>query len=162
MGEDLNAEVGQDNEGLEYVMGRHGLVEGTENGQLLVDFCASHGVVIGGTIFPQKDCHKLTWVSPDHKTENQIDHVAIGRKWRRLLQDVRNKRGVVIGSDYHLIVAKFKMKIHAYKRRTEQLSEWYDVSKLKDDSTVRESYKIELKNRFQVQTDTKNVENETI
>ena len=45
-----------------------------------MDFWASHDLVIGGKIFPHKDCHKVTWVSPDHKTENQIDHVAIGRK----------------------------------------------------------------------------------
>jgi len=130
MGGDLNAMVGQNNESPEHVMGRHGLGERTENGQLLVYFCASHDVVTGGTIFPHKDCHKVTWVSPDHKTENQIDHVAIGRKWRRSLQDERNKRGAVIGSDNHL-VAKFKMKIQAYERRAEQLSKWYDVSKLR-------------------------------
>ena len=120
MGGDLNAKVGQDNECLEHVMGRHGLGERNENGQLLVDFFASHDLVISGTIFPHKNCHKVTWVSPDHKTENQIDHVAIGRKWRRSLHDVRNKRGADIGSDHHLVVAKFKMKIQACKR-TEQL-----------------------------------------
>ena len=57
-----------------------------------MDFCARHDLVIGGTIFPHKDydlviggtifphkdCHKVMWVSPDHKTENQIDHVATG------------------------------------------------------------------------------------
>ena len=79
---DLNAKVGHDNEGLEHVMGRHGLGERDENGQLFVDFCTSHDLVIGGTIFPHKDCHKVTWVSPVHKTENQTDHVAIGQKWR--------------------------------------------------------------------------------
>ena len=114
VGGDLNAKMGQKNEGLELVMGRHGLGERNENGQLLVDFCTSHDLVIGGTIFPPKDCHKVTWVSPDHKTENQTDHVAIRRKWRRSLQDERNKRGADIGSDHHL-VAKFKMKIQAYK-----------------------------------------------
>jgi exonuclease III len=66
-GGDLNAKVGQDNEGLEHVMDRHGLGERNENGQLFVDFCASHDLVIGGKIFPHKDCHKVTWVSPDHR-----------------------------------------------------------------------------------------------
>ena len=36
-------------------MGRHGLGERNENGQLLVDFCARHDLVIGGTIFLQKE-----------------------------------------------------------------------------------------------------------
>jgi hypothetical protein len=33
---------------------------------------------------------------------------------------------------------------------------------LRDDANVRESFKIELKNRFQALTDMENVENETI
>jgi hypothetical protein len=127
-----------------------------------VDFCASHDLVIGGTIFLHRDCHKVTWVSPEHKTKNQIDHVAIRRKWRRSLQDVRNKRGADIGSDHHLIVAKFKMKIQAYNRRTGKLRKRYDIGKLKDDENVRESFKIELKNRFQALTDMEDVENETV
>ena len=59
----LNAKVGQDNKGLELVMGRHGLGERNENGQLFVDFCASHDLVIGGTIFPHKYCHKVTCIT---------------------------------------------------------------------------------------------------
>jgi len=43
----LNAKVGQENEGLEHIMGRHGLGERNENGQLLVDFCARHDLVTG-------------------------------------------------------------------------------------------------------------------
>ena len=121
LGGDLNAEVSQDNVELEHIMGRHGLGERNENGQLFVDFCASPDLVIGGTIFPHKDCHKVTRVSPDHKTQNQIDPVAVGRQWRRSLLDVRNKRGENIGSDHHLVVAKFRMKIQAYKQRARQL-----------------------------------------
>jgi exonuclease III len=70
LGEDLNSKVGQENEGLEHIMGRHGLGERNENGQLFVDLCARHDLVIRGTIFPHKDCHKVTWVSTDHKTGN--------------------------------------------------------------------------------------------
>ena len=97
------------------------LGERDENGQLFADFCASHDLVIGGTIFPHKDCHKVTWVSPDHKTENLTNHVAIGRKWKSSLLDVRNKSGADIGSDHHLVMAKFKMKIQAYLQRTREL-----------------------------------------
>ena len=34
-------------------------------------------VVQRGAIFPQKDIYKLTWRSPDGRTENQIDHVLV-------------------------------------------------------------------------------------
>jgi hypothetical protein len=34
---------------------------------------------------------------------------------------VRNKRGADIGSDHHLVVEKFKMKIQAHNQRAKQL-----------------------------------------
>jgi hypothetical protein len=30
-------------------------------------------MVIGGMLFPHKNCQKVTWKSPDYNTENQID-----------------------------------------------------------------------------------------
>lgn len=71
---DLNAKVGCNNLGLEQVMGQHGMGISDNNGELLVDFCADNELIIGGTIFPHKNCHKVSWVSPDFRTENQIDH----------------------------------------------------------------------------------------
>nr|KAG5700724.1 hypothetical protein BaRGS_029089 [Batillaria attramentaria] len=50
-------------------------------------------LVIGGSIFPHKRIHKATWRSPDHVTENQIDHICISRKFRRSWRDVRVMRG---------------------------------------------------------------------
>ena len=52
---DLNAKIGAENEGLEHIMGNHGIGEINETGQRLVDFCAENNLVIGGTIFPTKE-----------------------------------------------------------------------------------------------------------
>ena len=90
---DLNSKVGIDNAGFEEVMGRHGDGEMNENGEKFANLCATNSLVIGGTLFPHKRIHKVTWVSPDHFTENQIDHVCISRKFRRSLLDVRAMRG---------------------------------------------------------------------
>jgi len=82
---DMNAKVGPNNEGLEHVMDRHRIGNMNENGELFSKLCASCDLIIGGTIFPHKTCHKVSWVSPDNIMENQIDHIAISKRFRRCL-----------------------------------------------------------------------------
>jgi hypothetical protein len=94
--------------------------------------CASNDLVIGGTIFAHKNCHKVSWVSSDHRTQNQIDHLAFSRKWRRSLLDVRNKRGADIGSDHHLMMAEVQIKITAAKKKFESPRKRFDVKKVQN------------------------------
>nr|KAG5711975.1 hypothetical protein BaRGS_026416 [Batillaria attramentaria] len=106
---DMNAKDGPDNTDREREMGRHGLGEMNENGEMLPDFCTTNNLVIGGTLFPHQSCHKSTWVSPDHQTENQVDHVMVRQRYRSSLQDVRARHGADIGTDHHFVVTKIKM-----------------------------------------------------
>ena len=76
---DLNAKVGDNNENIEGVMGRHGLGSTNDNGERLASFCAENNLVIGGTLFPHKKIHTATWKSPDQRTFNQIDHICISK-----------------------------------------------------------------------------------
>ena len=62
--------------------------------------------MIGGTLFQHKTIHKLTWRSPDDKTEGQIDCILINGKWKRSLQDVKTRKLVDAGSDYNLLTGK--------------------------------------------------------
>ncbi|VDP30527.1 unnamed protein product [Schistosoma margrebowiei] len=107
----LNAKVGIDNTGYEDIMRQHGLGERNENGERFANLCAFNKLVIGGTIFPNKLIHKATWISPDHTTENQIDHICINKKFRRTMEDVRTRRGADVASDHHLVVANLKLKL---------------------------------------------------
>jgi len=57
---DMNAEIGSNSEGLEHVMGRHGIGNMNENGELFSELCASCDLIIGGRVFPPKHvikCH---------------------------------------------------------------------------------------------------------
>ena len=90
---DFNAKIGMDNKGYEDNMRTHGLGQMNENGERFAGLCALNQLVIGGSIFPHKRIHKATWISPNHVTENQIDHICISRKFRRSWQDVRVMRG---------------------------------------------------------------------
>lgn len=117
---DLNAKVGQDNTLLTHVIGKHGLGDRNDNGERFLDFCNMNHLVIGGTIFRHKTCHKVSWVSPDGVTQNQIDHIAMSRRFRGCLLDVRNKRGADKGvlHDHHLMVATVRLRTAAVKRDT--------------------------------------------
>ena len=47
---DLNAKVGEDNEGYKNIRGSHGVGERNDNGERLLDFCGLNNLVVTGTI----------------------------------------------------------------------------------------------------------------
>ena len=62
---DFNAKIGMDNNGYEEVT--HDVVEEmNESEERFADTCALTNIVIGV---------KITWLSPDYVTDNQIDHI---------------------------------------------------------------------------------------
>ena len=144
---DLNAKVGPDSTDKELIMGRHGVGEQNENGELFSEFCMFNDLVIGGTFFPHKPIHKKTWKSPDRKTENQIDHITIDRKWRRSLHDVRVKRGAGAATDHFLVVSEIQIKFKAYKDQGSRPSHKFNVNCLKENGKVNE-FSVELKNKL--------------
>ncbi|VDO70641.1 unnamed protein product [Schistosoma curassoni] len=108
---DLNTKVGMNDTGYENIMGWHGLGERNENGESFANLCAFNKIVIRSTIFPHKRIHKATWISPDHTTENQIDHIYVSKTFGRAMEDVRTRTGGEIASDHYLVVAKMKLKL---------------------------------------------------
>lgn len=106
---DLIAKVGGCAEHFKEMMGEHGVGERNENGELLLELCGNFELILGGTMFKHKTSHKITWVSLDGQTENQIDHICINLQWKEILLDVRNRRGADIGLYHHLLIAKLKL-----------------------------------------------------
>ena len=145
---DFNAKLGGDNANRETVMGKYGLGSMNENGDIFSDVCVSNELIIGGTIFRHKQCHKVMWRSPNSRTETQIDHVTIVRRWRSTLQDVRAKRRADVGSDHHLVVAQLKLKL-APVRKAKSPRRRYDAGKLKMDD-LRHEFQLKLQNRFEL------------
>ncbi|VDP20023.1 unnamed protein product [Schistosoma margrebowiei] len=149
---DLNAKVGIDITGYEDIMGRHGLGERNENGERFANLCAFNKLVIRGTMFPRKHIHKATWISPDHTTENQIDHICINKKFRRSMEDVRTRRGANIASGHHLVVANLKLKLKKNWITGQTTLQRFNTSFLQDTDRLNE-LKIALNNRFQALQD---------
>ena len=147
---DFNAKVGPDNGGSEKNMGKHGLGTRNENGDKFVELCVENDLIIGGTLFQHKTIHKETWTSPDGRTKNQIDHIAINQRWRTALQDVKAIRGADIDSDHHLVLCKLKLKLKKMKRAPRE--RLFNSQKLKDPAT-QQAFSIELSNRFHLLND---------
>ena len=93
---DLSVKVGADRTTLEHVLGNQGIGIRNDNGERFVDFCNTNHLVIGGTVFQHKPCHKISWVSPNGRDQNQIDHFAITRRVRGSLQYVHHHLMIAI------------------------------------------------------------------
>jgi exonuclease III len=49
-----------------------------DNGVRAVNFATSKNLIVKSTMFPHRNIHKHTWISPDGNTHNQIGHILIG------------------------------------------------------------------------------------
>jgi len=65
------------------------------------------------------------------------------------LCDVRNRRGVDVGSDQHLVIGEIKLKTAATIKLNQSRLRRFDTTKLTDPKIV-ESYKLELRNSFRL------------
>ncbi|XP_021378237.1 craniofacial development protein 2-like [Mizuhopecten yessoensis] len=116
------------------------------NGERLVAFSNMNDLVIGGTLFPHRLIHKLTWCSPNGRDKNQIDHLMISGMWRRSLMDVKVRRGTDVGSDHHLVAASIHLKLRSTGPQPKGHIR-FDVDRLKD-AGVRTEFTLQLRNRF--------------
>lgn len=126
---------------MESIMEQHRTCTKHDNRDLLSEFCREFNLNFGGTTFPHKDIHEVTWSSPDHLTQNQIDHITISWPWRRSLVDVRSQRGADSVSDHHLLIALINIKIS----KTDTSSTFvrgrkFDLNKLKE-ATILENFR---------------------
>ena len=128
---DFNAKIGSHNTGYEDITGTHGLGQMNENGECFGDLCALNQLVIGGSIFPHKHINKNTWRSPDHRTENQIDHICISRRFRRSWRDVRVRRGADVSSDHHLVVTAVRLRLKKFTYANSNTQTRYNVGLLR-------------------------------
>ena len=148
---DFNAKIGNDNTGNEDIMGKHGVGEKNDNGERFIEVCSLNQMVIGGSVFPHKKIHKTTWISPNHCTENQIDHMCINKKFRRSCEDVRVKRGADVPTDHHLVVMKLKLRLKRYDNNRNNRKK-YNVELLKNEN-VKMLFRMKLTNRYQILKD---------
>ena len=132
---DFNTRVGSDNTDRDRI--KHGTSTITDNGSRLCDICEKNDLVIGGTLFQHKTIHKLTWRSPDGRTESRIDHILVNGKWRHSLQDVKTRRLADVGSGHSLLVGKLALKLRKAKTG-EKKKQRFDTAKLQNLQTKQQ------------------------
>lgn len=71
--------MGSDNAAYERTLGKY--IRGTinENSERLVEFCSTNNLVIGVTLFPHREIHKLNWYSL-----NLRDNIRIGQHMEKV------------------------------------------------------------------------------
>ncbi|XP_064093265.1 craniofacial development protein 2-like [Macrobrachium nipponense] len=144
----MNAKVGKEIAAFTGTIGTHSLHENSnDNGIRLATLATEYNLVVGGTLFPHKEKHKGTWLSPDGNITNQIDHMLVKRKFRSALMDVRAYWGVDCDSDHYMVAAKIRIRL-VIKRKNGGQTAKIDTEKLKEEET-RLQYQVEVENRLQ-------------
>jgi len=86
----------------------------------VINFATSKDLVVSSTFFPRKDIFKQTWISPDAKTENQIDHVIINRRNKTCITNVRSYRKADGDSDHYLVITNLVPKLSVSWKKKKQ------------------------------------------
>ena len=116
---DLNAKVGRQQDSNESkCVGKHGLSDRNERGQLLVDFAAERELSIMNTFFQHHPKRLYTWTTPDGQYQNQIDYIITPRRWFSSVLNVKTYPGADCGSDHELLLAKIKIKLKKLEKKT--------------------------------------------
>ena len=106
---DWNAKVGSQK--MPGVTGKFGLGVQNEARQRLTEFCQENALGIVNILFQQHRRRLYTWTSPDGQYRNQIDYILCSQSWRSLIQSAKTRPGADCGSDYELLIAKFRLKL---------------------------------------------------
>ena len=139
---DFNAKVGKKKDG-ESCMGKFGIGQRNERGEMLVNFSERYNMKIMNSVFQKRAGRKWTWRSPNEETKNEIDFIITDNF--NIVKDVTVINKVNIGSDHRMVASriKFDFKIERtkmiLKKKTFPRHTVGNVSE----------YKLEVKNRFQ-------------
>ena len=145
---DFNAQIDRDRQGIEHVIGPFGsALRKTDNGDRLISLCATNNMHISNTFYRHKNIHKKTWRHPDGQSSNEIDYICVSKRWRSSVIDVRVQRGADVGSDHHLLIAKFRLRLKRLPTPPRR-NRPFAVMKLKEPMMTKQ-FQLEIQNRFQ-------------
>jgi hypothetical protein len=86
-------------------------------GVKLVNCATFENLRVKSMMFPHCSIHKYTWMYPDGKTHNQIDHILVDRRRHSNVLDVRSFSEADCDSCHYLVVKKCKERLAVNKQR---------------------------------------------
>jgi hypothetical protein len=118
---DFNAKVGRENI-FKPTIGNESLHEiSNDNGVRVVNFATSKNLVVKSAMFPHRKIHKYNWTPPEIDTQNQIDHILIGKR----------RHSSVL--DHYLVVAEVRERLAVSKRAAQKIdTDRLNVKKLNE------------------------------
>ncbi|KAK9680392.1 hypothetical protein QE152_g39128 [Popillia japonica] len=116
---------------------------------------AEFGLIVVSTKFQHKEIHKGTWLAPNKKYVNQIDHVLIQKQHTKKVIDVRSYQGADADTDHFLVIATFKQSQN--KKRKGDTREYHQI-KLNElqEPQIKEKYEKEVE-KILAQTEQENI-----
>ena len=109
---DFNARVGADHD-IWKCLGKQGFGKQNSNGLHLVQLCNEFDLIIGNTVFRQKNKYKGTWMHPRSKHWHMIDFIITRKRDLQDIKVVKVMRGAECWTDHRLVRAKLKLKIRS-------------------------------------------------
>ena len=114
------------------------------NGMRLIDLSAASNMVVCGTKFQHLNIHKITFMSHDRSTFNQIDHIVTHIS----MVDAYTFWDPNIDTDHFLVATKFRLRISALRSARSNALRKLDVKKLRSQRTA-ETLSTQLPDRLQ-------------
>ena len=74
------------------------------------------------------------WTSLDGQHRNQTVYILCSQRWRSSIQSAKTRLGTDCGSDYKLLIAKFRLKLKELGKTTRPFR--YDLNQIPYDYTV--------------------------
>ena len=140
---DLNCKVGKGEQGT--VVGKYGLGERSERGDVLVQFCEEKNLTLVNTQFMQHPRRLYTWSSPGDLYRNQIDYIMIRQRYKNCVKNAHTYPGADIFSDHNLLIMKLSIKLKIPRKCKATILR--DVNMLTDENTYH-AYNVAVSNYF--------------
>ena len=85
----------------------------SNNGERLLNFCTSHGLVITNTLFAHEKIHQWSWRHPNQNGGGHVlDYILVNQKFRAFILDTRAHRNSLHISDHHPVISKIRIDIN--------------------------------------------------